>query len=267
MERIVRNNKMRELLRSGRPTFGTHLFLCDPTVVEIVGHTGAFDYVEFLAEYAAFDMRGLEEFCRAAELHSLGTMIKVDFECNKYVAQRSVGAGFESVLFTDARSSDDVRDFVRCLRPDTPEDRGLYGVAGRRHALPSYGGGVRYIEALKDIVIAVMIEKGSAVEQLESILEVGGVDLIQWGPSDYSMSIGLPGGERDERVLSTERRVIKMCLEAGVPCRAEIETVEAAKYYADLGIRHFSLGTDLFMLHDALKDGGERLRSTLDDLL
>lgn len=233
----------------------------------MVGHAGTFDYVEFLAEYSAYDLRGLEEFCRAAELHSLGTMIKLDFECNKFFAQRSVGAGFESVLFADARCADDVREFVRCLSPDTPEHGGLFGVGARRHALPKYGGTPQYVHALTEVVLAVMIEKGSAVEQLEEILEVEGIDMVQWGPSDYAMSIGRAGDERHESVVTAERRVITLCHEAGVPCRAEIATVEAAKYYADLGIRHFSLGWDLFTLYDALKDGGERLRSSLENIL
>lgn len=261
----MRTNSIRNLLNEGRPTIGTHLFLCDPTAVEIVGHTEAFDYVEFLAEYSAFDLQRLEEFCRAAELHGLGTMIKVDFESHTFFAQRSVGAGFESVLFADARGANDVQSFVRSLKPDTPDHQGLFGVGARRHALPMYGGTPPYVKALDDVVIAVMIEKEKAVTDLEAILEVSNVDLVQWGPSDYSMSIGRPGDEQHSSVLEAERRVIAACHEAGVPCRAEIGSVDDAKRYADLGVRHFSLGYDLFILHDVLKDGGERLRVAVEE--
>jgi hypothetical protein len=59
--------------------------------------------------------------------------------------------------------------------------------------------------------------------------------------------------------------VISACQAAGVPCRAEINTVEEAKYYSDLGVRHFCLGWDLWVLHDVLKDAGERLRTTVSD--
>ena len=261
----MRANTIRRLLDSGQPTLGTHLFLDDPAVVETVGRAGTFDYVEFLAEYSAFDLRSLENFCRAAELHDLGSMIKIDFEGRTFAAQRSVGAGFESVLFADARSADDVRSFVRALKPDTPDHGGLFGVGARRHALPMYGGTPPYVEALDDIVIAVMIEKAPAVEQLDEIVEIPGIDLVQWGPSDYSMSIGRPGDEKHPSVLETEKRVIARCHEAGIPCRAEINSVEDAKFYLDLGVRHFSLGYDLFTLHEALKDGGERLRSAVGD--
>jgi 2-keto-3-deoxy-L-rhamnonate aldolase RhmA len=260
----MRRNSIRERLRAGEPTISTRLQLSDPIVVEIVGHSGAFDYVEFLAEYSSFGLRTLEEFCRAAELHRLGTMVKVDFANCRYVAQRSVGAGFESVLFTDARSAQDVREFMNILAPDTPDSGGVFGVAARRHALPEYGGTPEYVTALTDVVRAIMIEKGSAVANLDEILAVPGIDLVQWGPADYAMSIGKHGqGRRNPEVRAVERHVIETCHAAGIPCRAEIATVDEAKHYEQLGVRHFSLGNDLRTLYRAFKDGGEQLRACL----
>src|SRR5579872_2557749 len=92
--RLMNPNRLRQAFDSGRPTIGTRLSLFDPIVVETIGQTGAFDYVEFGAEYAGYDLKGLENFCRAAELYSLGTMIKLDWEHRGYMAQRSSGAGF-----------------------------------------------------------------------------------------------------------------------------------------------------------------------------
>jgi 2-keto-3-deoxy-L-rhamnonate aldolase RhmA len=261
----MRPNSMRRLLADDAPTLGTHLLLASPTVIEIVGHTGVFDYVEFLAEYVSYDLPILDDLCRAAELHGLGTMIKVDAENHRFVAQRAVGAGFESVLFADSRSPEDAADCVRCLQPDTPGDGGLFGVGVRRHALPVYGGTPEYVQALRDVVVAVMIEKQSAVERLGELLAVPGVDMVQWGPSDYAMSIGRAGARDDEDIRATERRVIASCLSAGIRPRAEISSVEHAKYYADLGVRDFCLGYDLMIIHDVLKAGGERLRSTILD--
>jgi len=242
---------------------GTHLFLCSPTVVEAIGQTGAFDYVEFLGEYAPYDLYSLENFCRAAELYNLGSMIKIDFAGRRYVAQRSIGAGFESVLFADCRSAEDVASCIRSVRADTPDERGFYGVAARRNALPNYGGTPRYVRALSDIVVVVMIEKGPAVEVLDEILEVPGIDMVQWGPADYAMSIGRPGEVTAPEVRAVERKVIEMCLEAGVPPRAEISSVQQAAYYLDLGVRHFCFGYDLRVLQQVLGTGGEEMRALL----
>ena len=56
----MRPNTFRQLLREGRPTFGTHLFTMWPTIVEVVGHTGNFDYIEFSGEYAPYELNQLE---------------------------------------------------------------------------------------------------------------------------------------------------------------------------------------------------------------
>src|SRR5258708_2412546 len=124
----MRRNKLRELLKAGKPTLGTHLHSTWPSVVEAVGHSGMFDYVEFVAEYAPFELYALDDFCRAAELHDLSSMIKVDQEPRTFLAQRGIGAGFQSVLFADCRTVDDARACIRAVRPDTPEDGGIFGV-------------------------------------------------------------------------------------------------------------------------------------------
>jgi 2-keto-3-deoxy-L-rhamnonate aldolase RhmA len=259
----MRKNKLRELLKSGKPTLSTRMQNIWPSMVEVIGHTGLFDYVEFLAEYAPHTLPELENFCRAAELHDLGTMIKIDAEPRQYLAQRAIGAGFESVLFADSRSAEDARQCVCTVRPDTPSDAGLYGAATRRFAFMGYGGNEEYVQALRDVVVVLMIEKRTAVEHLDEILAVGGIDMVQWGPADYSMSIGMPGQRRNPQVTATERRVIETCLRAGIPPRAEITTPDDAAYYLDLGVRHFSLGNDLGILFNWLKDNGEKLRGML----
>ena len=90
----MRANKLRQLLAAGRPTLGTRLNATWPSVVEVVGHTGLFDYVEFLAEYSPFHPYALDDFCRAAELHDLGTVIKLDVGARNPLVQQAVGAGF-----------------------------------------------------------------------------------------------------------------------------------------------------------------------------
>ena len=260
----MRSNKLRTLLNAGQPTIGTHLHSTWPSVVEVVGHTGLFDYVEFVAEYAPFDLYTLDNFCRAAELHDLSTMIKIDQQPRRFLAQRGIGAGFQSVLFADCRTVDDARECVRAVRPETPEDGGVHGVGMRRSTYMLYGGTPEYVQALKDIVVVLMIEKKSSVEHLEEILSLGGIDMIQWGPADYSMSIGRPGA-RDAEIKATERRVIETCLKMGIPPRAEIGTPDQAKYYLDLGVRHFCIGTDIVILYHWLKENGENLRKAISD--
>jgi 2-keto-3-deoxy-L-rhamnonate aldolase RhmA len=261
----MRPNKLRALLANDRPSLATHIHSTWPSVVEALGHTGVYDYVEFVAEYAPYDLHDLDHLCRAAELHDLGSMIKVDQEPRGFLAQRAIGSGFQSVLFADCRSAEDVRQCVRAVRPDTPDDGGTYGANMRRFAYMGYGGGADYVQALRDVVVAVMIEKRGAVEQLDEILAIPGVDMIQWGPADYTMSIGRAGERGVPEVKAAERRVIETALKMGIAPRAEIGSVDQAKYYLDLGVRHFCIGTDLAILFDWWKRNGEPMRQLLSE--
>ena len=261
--RLMRKNKLRELLDAGKPTLGTHLHSTWPSMVEVVGHAGGFDYIEFVAEYVPFDLHELDNLCRAAELFDMSTMIKVDQSINTFVTQRAIGSGFQSVLFADSRSAEDVRACVKAVRPDIPESGGSHGAAMRRFAYMGYGGTAEYVRALDEIVVVLMLEKRSAVESLEEILSVKGVDMIQWGPADYSMSIGRPGDGHSPDIKAVERRALETCIRMGVPPRAEITSPDEAKYYLDLGVRHFCIGTDIVILHQWMKENGEAMRRAL----
>jgi 4-hydroxy-2-oxoheptanedioate aldolase len=260
----MKTNKLRKLLEEGRPTLGTRLHSTWPAVVEAVGHSGMFDYVEFLAEYAPFDLYALDNFCRAVELFDMAAVIKVEVEPRAYQAQRGIGAGFQGVLFADVTSARDAADCVCILKPDTPEDGGRFGVAMRRFSYMGYGGTPEYVQALRDTVVMVMVEKQAAVEQLEEILRVPGIDMIQWGPADYSMNIGRPGERDHPQVKAAERLVFEKAIRAGVPPRAEINHPDQAKYYLDLGVRHFNLGVDLTILFQWWKQNGDTMRKALE---
>jgi len=259
----MRPNRLRQLISEGRPSIGTHLHSTWPSLVEVVGHTRRFDYVEFSGEYAPYDLHGLDNFCRAAELVGLGTMIKLDQAPRSWLAQRAIGSGFQSVLFADIRTADDARECVRVVRPDTPHGMGTYGAADRRHSYWGEAGSIDYVRALKEIVIVLMIEKQAAVDALDEILAVPGIDMVQWGPADYAMSIGRPGGWFDDDVKAVERDVLSRCIEAGIPPRAEITDPSEAAYYLDLGVKDFCIGTDMNILYSWLDERGGALAEAI----
>lgn len=72
--------------------------------------------------------------------------------------------------------------------------------------------------------------------------------------------------EADQVVKDAELRVIAAALEAGVHPRAEIKKPEQSRFYLDLGVRHFSMGTDLGILANWLRTEGGALRAELDRL-
>jgi 4-hydroxy-2-oxoheptanedioate aldolase len=260
----MRTNKFRELLKAGKPTIGTRTISVWPEMVELIGHTGMFDYVEFVAEYGPYDQHDLENYARAVELFDMSCIIKPDQQNQGWVVQRAIGAGFQGVNFVDCRSADDVRECVRVVRPETPDDVGINGAAPRRFALMGYGGSPQYVQALRDVIVMIMIEKKGAVENLEEILSVPGIDMIQWGPSDYSMSTGYAGDRGNPVIKATEKKVFETALKMGVPPRVEIGSVDQAKAYLDMGVRHFNLNMDIYILFQWWKTNGEALRKVVE---
>lgn len=259
----MRPNKFRELLRAGKPTLGTRVMSPWPTVIEVLGQAKQYDYVEFLAEYSPYDLHDLDSLCRAAELADLTPIIKLDQAASEYVAQRAIGSGFQGVMFTDCRSAEDARHYVRIVRPETPQDGGLFGAVPRRFTPRSQFGGNEYVQALRDVVVILMIEKREAVDHLEEILAVPGIDMIQWGPADYSVSIGKPGARLDPEIKAVERKVIETAHRMGVPARAEIGSPDDVQYYQDLGVRHFNLNVDLWILLQWWTVNGKAVRGKL----
>ncbi len=116
----MRGNRFRELLEAGQPTLGTHLLSTWPTLIELVGQTGQYDYVEFTAEYAPFDLHELDNLGRALELANLAGMMKIEQAQRMHQTMRAIGSGFQSVLFADVRTVEDAAACVRAVRAEAP---------------------------------------------------------------------------------------------------------------------------------------------------
>jgi len=263
----MKENKLRRLLSQNLPSTATRLWSTWPFYMEALGATGHFDYAEFVAEYAPFTQGDLENLARAAELHDMGTMIKVDFYNRGYVAQKAVAAGFQAVLFTDCRNAEQVAESVKMLKPETPEFGGMYGFPNRRFiGTQSHMPQMDHAKRLNEVVVCFMIEKAEAMENIEEICAVPGVDMVQFGPSDYSMSAGWNRAEHMEACRAAERRVIEVALGHGVQPRCEIGSAAEAGYYIDLGVRHFCLGDQTQVLNGFWKGEGGRMRAAADAL-
>ena len=268
----MRKNALRTAFGSGKPTLGTRAMLADPTIIEVIGRSGLFDYVEFLAEYTAFHLPALDTIVRAADVTGLATMIKVDYELRRYVAQRGVASGFDGVLFADMRTSEDVKYSVASVKPDSPTFSGAYGARPRPvrrgyGEVKGYGnaGSAEYVDEIAATLVGIMVEKPEIVENLEQVLEVGGVDFVQWGPTDFAMSSGLRKQQDVEQMEAVEQRILKVCGKTGIPARIELARVSDLKRYADQGVRHFSVGQDINLFSAALDAVGEGAREALSE--
>jgi 2-keto-3-deoxy-L-rhamnonate aldolase RhmA len=265
----MRPNRLRALLNAGEPTVGTHLLSTWPTLVELVGQAGNYDYVEFTAEYAPFHMHDLDNLGRALELMNLAGMIKIEQTQWTHQAMRAIGSGFQSVLFADIRSVEDAKVAVDAVRAETTmvrgaRGRGRLGVGMRRDVgTVREGGSPAYVDALNEVVIAIMVEKKSCVDDLDRILSVPGIDMVQFGASDFSMSIGKTAQYNHPDVLAAETKTIQTALKKALHPRVELRDPSQAQRYLEMGVKHFCIGWDVRILADWWDTKGAEMRKLL----
>lgn len=262
--RNMTENRLRAILNSGGKSICTRVSSRWPVITEIVGVTGCYDYVEYLAEYAPFGLEDFENAARACELHGMGSIVKVDFQNNAYVAQKALACGIQGVLFTDCKTADEVRECVRLTMPDTPEDGGRFGFPNNRWiGYQPLRKQMDQAAAVRDTVRMFMIEKIQAFENIEEICRTPGVDMIQFGPSDLAMSRGMNACDSVSEWKEMERHCIQVALENGVQPRCEIFRAEDAEYYRELGVRHFCLGDQLKVLSEFWTAEGNKLKGRI----
>jgi 4-hydroxy-2-oxoheptanedioate aldolase len=120
---------------------------------------------------------------------------------------------------------------------------------------------------MQDSVIAIMVEKRGCIDNLEEILSLDDIDMVQFGPCDYSLSIGRVGQWDHPEVKEAELKTIKTAVEKGKRPRVEIGPInyskEDMKKYIELGVKDFHLPSDVIIMHQWIKQNAEILRELL----
>lgn len=259
-------NKLREYLNADKPIMATRINSAWPMVAEVVGATNKYDYIEFLGEYAPYNQYDLENIARACELHDLSVIIKTDWANREYVAQKALASGFQGILFTDHTTAEEVKNTLKMVKPATPEHGGKLGFVNRRwYRNEGFANQLSYAEEVSQCVMGFMIEKAAAVENIEEICKVEGVDFIQFGPADFSMNSGFNSKEEKEKVREAEEKVIKTALKYGVSPRVELNSAKEAERYLALGVKHFALGSELRIEKVYWTEEGSSLREMMKD--
>lgn len=258
-------NKLREILNNGGCSVATRVSSRWPIITEIAASSRKYDYLEYLVEYAPFTVEDYENVARACELHNVGSIVKIDFQNAAWTAQKALASGIQGVLFTDCKTANEVAECVRLTMPDTPEDGGRFGFPNNRWiGYNPHRPQKNQAQAVRDCVRLFMIEKAEAVDNIEAICKTKGVDMIQFGPSDYSMSLNRNFSDIKEQALEAERECIRVALRNNVQPRCEIYSAEEAEYYRNLGVKHFCLGDQLKILSNYWNNEGSKLRDIID---
>lgn len=187
MNRLHTIKSLRERLRNGMTSVGGWMQIPHPSIAEIMGRAG-YDWVAVDMEHGSIGVHQLPDLFRALELGNTLALARVAIGNSKDCKQAlDAGAGGIIVpMIESAAQLLEVRD--RCCWPPT----GRRGVGFSRANLFGKDFETYHAEAQAPFLVA-MIENVSAVDSLDEILGVKGLDAILIGPYDLSASMGLTG--------------------------------------------------------------------------
>lgn len=256
-----RQNDFRRSIENGETVYGARSSTFSPTVIEVFGDMGV-DFVWLDFEHmgpSPYDSRVFEELTRAAEAGGTELFVRLPTG-DPPLIRKVLDAGVRTLLIPRVDSAAEVREAVEATRFVYDGEPGERGKASGRSS--DWGTATDYVETEdREVCIGVMVEKTTAVDQLDEILSVPDLGFVFIGPSDLSVQMGHPTNKGHPEVTAQVDRIREACLDADVPVGA-IRTDPAAVAEAEReGYRILRVGGDLGSIRTAL---GERLAAIHD---
>jgi len=212
MNRFEKIQAIRHSLASNQPSIGSWMQIPHSSVAEIMGQAG-YDWVAVDMEHGAIAVHQLPDLFRALELGGTLPLARIA-EGNAKNCKQALDAGAGGVIvpmIENAQQLTQVRD--ACCWPPV----GTRGVGFSRANLFGKHFDDYCKEARSPLLIA-MIEHIHAVENLDEILSVVGLDAILIGPYDLSASMGLPAAFDSSEFISVMDRILMRCTQHNIPC-------------------------------------------------
>ncbi len=199
-------NKLRQLIKSGRFAMGMTVNIPDPRIVELAAYAG----FDFILPRMHERMGELVRAAEAAQIPVLPTI--AGGTRDPHLIGNVLDLGADGLTFALVSSRQQAENIVRLCKIPPMGDRENTGSRVR----DKYRGisGEEYTRLVNDAVIVVKIESKEGLEHAEEILSVPGIDVVKVGKMDLSQSLGVE--EDSPVVLEAQQHVIKLAKSAGV---------------------------------------------------
>lgn len=249
----MRENTVLRKLEKGKPSIGSWLTLDSSLAAGIMARAG-FDWLMIDTEHGTMDYQGMLTAIQATLSTPTIPLVRVAWNDGALI-KRALDAGAMGILVPMVMSAEEAKMAVEAVRFPPKGRRSFGGLA-----VQVFYGDDYFLQADREILLAVQIEHIEAVPQTEEICQVEGVDLIFIGPNDLASSMGLLGTpfKENPRWREAVERVLRVASEAGKPVGIHAVSPEEVKYYIRQGFRFLALSTDAQFLRKAL---GECLAS------
>jgi 4-hydroxy-2-oxoheptanedioate aldolase len=247
----VNGAQLRAAMREGKTVWGTMLVYARiPSAASVYAQLG-FDYAIVDAEHTPNGRSELADMGAALLSAGVCPIVRVP-TTEPHQTIMALDAGFHGVLVPYCETADEVRAVVNAgkLRP----------LKGALHDRARDGGGFpsdateQYLQRRNaNVVMIIGIESVPAVENLESILDVPGVDAIFVGPNDLSVSLGIPDQYDHPKYVEAVEHVIATSQQRGIPAGPHCFNEEALLRWMKTGMRNVLFSADVRALADGYR--------------
>lgn len=249
------SDSFRTRLRNGERLLGTMVTLPTASTAEILADAG-FDWLFVDGEHGPLDTADILAILQAVS-HRIACIVRVP-ACDEVAIKKVLDLGAAGIIVPQVNSAEQAADVVRYARYAPEGSRGV-GLA-RAH-----GYGFRFAEyvasANADISVIVQAEHRSAVENIDAIVQVPGVDAVLLGPYDLSASYGKMGQISDPEVLNGIDRVTTSCQAVRMPLGYFGISFDAVKPWMDKGYSLVVAGVDVLFLGNGARRMLKELQS------
>lgn len=243
MEMIDLARKFKKDLLAGNMKYGMFFKSADPMFVEVAGLAG-FDHVILDTEHGPTDIENQQNNVRAAVLRGALPIIRVA-ELNENVIGKALDIGAGGVQIPQIRCASDARLAVQYSRFYPYGQRGVCRFV--RAANYAYTDRGEYFNQSKDLIIVIHLEGQEAINNLDEILEVDGIDVLFIGPYDLSQSLGIPGQVDNPVLISAMQEIIEKAKEKGKVIGTFVDTEDQFIRWKKAGIQYLNyLDIDIF---------------------
>ena len=253
---IMSSNPFKAALLAGRGLTGIRTSLCSPAIVELLSDCG-FDYIYIDTEHTPGDVKIVQAQLWAMRGSPSMHLVRPP-ENNETVIKKFLDVGVQNFLIPMIQSPEDAHRAVAATRYPPLGRRGVCGRSGanRYGRLKDY-----YLQANEQVCVVAMIETRTALDRLEEIAAVEGVDAVWVGPGDLAADFGLlgAGGASHPQVRAAIDDAISRARQIGKPIGVPSSNEDIARHLVASGCALVTASSDV----DILAENGDRLAKLL----
>jgi 2-keto-3-deoxy-L-rhamnonate aldolase RhmA len=241
-------NRLKRDLAAGTPSLGVTIISGSPVVTELLSRAG-FDWLWLEMEHNTVGDQDVLAMLQATNGADVSTVVRVPWN-DRTLIKRAADAGPDAILVPLVNTREEAEAAVRAMKYPPVGERGA-GLA--RAEAWGLAMGEYYTSANDEVQTFVMIEHRIAVENIDEILAVPGVDGLMIGALDLSGSMNLLGQTDHPDVEAAVQRVLAAAKQAGKPCGTVALDPDTAVKRLKQGFNPVIVAIDVLMLIGASK--------------